>query len=48
MSRPAGANTPGWMIWILVAVFIAAIVYAVEAGRDAVVDSPPSPAVSTR
>ena len=48
MSRPAGSNTPGWVIWIMVAVFIAAIVYAVEAGKNAVVDSPPSPTVSTR
>jgi hypothetical protein len=36
------------VIWIMVAVFIAAVVCAVEAGKDAVVDSPPSPAVSTR
>lgn len=48
MSRPAGANTPKWLIWVMVAVFIAVIIYAVEAGKDTTIDSPPSPTVSAR
>lgn len=48
MSKATGSDTPGWVIWVIVAGFLAVIVCGVEAAKKSGPGSSPSPTVSVR